>query len=309
MRRGAHALGDARRAQRDQRASARQRRHERGGRTQRHRRELSGTSRQAGAQGLFVLFADGHRGADQDRRLLLQEVRHGADGRAGEDDGARAGLLRAGGDVQGLSGRDLRSAQGQPDDHRRKRGRDVAGVGCPGDSQLLPERVLHRESGDGAAVSGEGGVSQHRRRRHRKAADADHVGRRGGGKGRLRALHDEGDPRAAQGGGGYPPLGAQGRADRPVRGRADGRGDREDPADLHRGVRFGVSRGGGGEVRDGGSGAHSGAGGAGVGVSLSPAAARRRRSGGGHQPVGRDGGQSGGAAGGQEAGPRRRWES
>ena len=57
----AHALGDARRADVGQRASARQRRRDRG-RAQRHHRELRGAARAAAAAGLRVRHPDRHRG-------------------------------------------------------------------------------------------------------------------------------------------------------------------------------------------------------------------------------------------------------
>ncbi len=120
-------------------------------------------------------------------------------------------------------------------------------------------------------------------------------------KRRIRAFHDEGDPRAAEGGAGHDRFRFQGRkggrqSDRPL-----GRGDPRDPQHLHRGLRQRLPRGHGGAVRHRGFGEDPRARGAGLGIPVPLASHRRGDARRRDQPVRRDGGFAGCTAGGEGA--------
>ena len=118
-----HALGDARRADREQRASARHRARLRG--AQRHHREPRRTARRAGGGRAGVQHRDRYRDGRAARRSEFA-ARHGA-GRGGRRGVPPAGgRLRAGDDLRRPSRADDRRAAWRAAGGRVRRGRDVS---------------------------------------------------------------------------------------------------------------------------------------------------------------------------------------
>ena len=185
-----------------------------------------------------------------------------------------------------------------------RRERVLRRVRHPGHPQPHARRRLPRRRGDGRHHA-------RRRRVHRlfgtRGLEEEHarvVGSGHGGKGRIQALHAQGDLRAALGGEGdrartgvgrdRPGLPAGDRDPRPGPAR---RGPRRDPR-LRNLVAFGARR----QVHDRVAGARPGRSGLRVGVPLSRSDRVEEHARDRHHPVGRDGRHAGGAARSQEEG-------
>ena len=121
----AHALGNARRTHRGQRAPAHLRGRSRGG-AQRHHRELRGAARPAEGPRLQVRDADRHRGdrAPRPRALARGRRRRFAARGAGGGRGVQ-GRVRDRGDLDARAGPRRRRARGQPAGRGSRRGRPL----------------------------------------------------------------------------------------------------------------------------------------------------------------------------------------
>ena len=147
--------------------------------------------------GRRFLVGDRHRDRRPPHRRGAARGRAVAGGRAAHGAAPGARRLRAGGGVRPAPGPDRRREDGVAAGHRPRQGRDLPGVGRAG---------LPRAHARGRVSGRRRHRRDHRRRRedHRPRGQPDrapvedhHLGRGAGGKGRLPALHAQGDPRAA----------------------------------------------------------------------------------------------------------------
>ena len=202
-------------------------------------------------------------------------------------------------------GRAGRGAQGVPAGRRGRRRRDLPRLGDPRLPRRDPQRGPDRERRD----------RHDRRRRGRRSptptgapvergAEEVDLGRGGGREGRLRDLHDEGDPRAARRGrrDDRRPAAAPTTASTSPRSSLDDAFLREPEADRDRRLRHLLPRRPGRPLRDRGVGAGAGRDGHRLRVPLPQPGGRPRRPGDRDHPVGRDRRHAGGDA----AGPRAR---
>ena len=140
----AHALGDARRADAGERASARLRRRDRG-RAQRHHRELRGAARGAQGAGLRLRHPDRHRGdRPPDPRALAWRRRRGSEARGG---GSRRAIPRRVCDRRDVHARtraDRRRARGEPAGRGPGRRRPLPRLRCGGAAVRHPADRLPR---------------------------------------------------------------------------------------------------------------------------------------------------------------------
>ena len=191
-----HALGDAWRADREQRPSARHVARVR--RAQRHHREPRRAARRTRGSGAGVHHRDRHRDGGAAGRSE-SAARHGAD-RGGRRRVPPPGRrLCAGDDLRRPSRADRRRAARRAAGGRLRRGRDVRRLRRPGAGaadpahRLSERRRLDRGGSQGRAVL--------RRRRRRSAArgEADAADRRGDRQGQFPPLHGKGAARASGG--------------------------------------------------------------------------------------------------------------
>ena len=289
----AHALGNARRTHRGQRAPAHLRGRNRGG-AQRHHRELRGAARPAEGPRLQVRHADRHRGdrAPRPRALARRRRRRPAARRAGGGRGVQ-GRVRDRGDLDARAGPGRRRARGQPAGRGPRRGRSLPRLRRLGAAPGHAARDLSR--GGRRRRRAPGGVHDPRRARRARRAPGDRGGgeRRDRGARALPPLHAEGDLRAAAGGRGHARGRGRHRPDAVRRRRAAG-------VDRHRQragarLRHQLLRRVGGEVLDREPRAHPLPGRDRERVPLPRQRAQPERAGRRRLAVGRDGRHAGGA--------------
>jgi NDP-sugar pyrophosphorylase family protein len=191
VRRRPHALGDARPADRRERASAPRLHRPHRRRPQRHHRELPRPEAGAAAQGhKFVTETDTEIVA----HLVEREMKDD-----GLENAVRRALLlharavRAGADLGRRSGEDRRRPQRPADRRRPRRRRVLRRVRHPRDPEPHARRRVPRRRGDGGHHATGVEFTDFEGRAGLEADAARAVGSDHGGEGRLQALHAQGD--------------------------------------------------------------------------------------------------------------------
>ncbi len=191
-----HALGDAWRADREQRASARHL--ARVDRAQRHHREPRRTARRTRGGGPGVQHRDRHRDGGATGRSE-PAARHGSDRGGGRGVPPAGRRLCAGDDLLRPSRTDRRRAARRAAGGGLRRGRDVRRLRRPGAGAADPaHRLSERRRLDGGRSQGRA-LLRHERRRSAARGEADAADRRGDRQGQLPPLHGKGTARASRG--------------------------------------------------------------------------------------------------------------